>query len=130
VPNLRLQGFPSRILSEHGHLSPHSLSLAVCPLTPAAVQVLKANIAAVSFYTRKLKFVVDPQSPSACGEPDEPHEILSKSLVRGAPAARPAAGSPAAAPAPVPTPAGSAVDVPVKDASGGTSGAAVAAGGE
>ena len=39
--------------------------------------VLKANRGAVDFYTR-LRYVIDEESPSRCGDPDQPYEIMSK----------------------------------------------------
>lgn len=53
--------------------------------------VLKLNFHAVSFYKDKLRYVVDSSSPSTEVEDDAPYEILSKSLERGARAAKPPA---------------------------------------
>ena len=51
-----------------------------------ALTVFKANAAALAFYT-KMKYVVDADSPSACGVPDAEHEILSKVVNKEAHAA-------------------------------------------
>ena len=40
--------------------------------------VLKANAAARDFYTLKMKYAVDDDSPSKCGVPDAEYESLSK----------------------------------------------------
>lgn len=44
--------------------------------------VLKCNVAATEFYTRKMKYAVDESSPSTEVDDDAPYEILSKSLER------------------------------------------------
>lgn len=49
--------------------------------------VLKANAAALRFY-EQMRYEVDEDSPSRCGDMDEPHEILSKVVNRVALAAR------------------------------------------
>lgn len=45
--------------------------------------VLKGNRAAVEFYLR-LRYEIDEDSPSRCGDPDQPYEILSKVVNRPA----------------------------------------------
>ena len=49
--------------------------------------VLKANAAAVRFY-EQMRYEVDEDSPSRCGDEDQPHEILSKVVNRAALAER------------------------------------------
>lgn len=40
--------------------------------------VFKSNGAALAFYREKMGFVIDETSPSACGDPSQSYEILSK----------------------------------------------------
>jgi hypothetical protein len=45
--------------------------------------VLHCNPNALEFYTKKLKYEIAEESPSACGE-SAPHEILEKCINRAA----------------------------------------------
>jgi len=49
--------------------------------------VLKANASALAFYTQRMKYAPDADSPSQCGDPDAAHEILSKVVDKAAHAA-------------------------------------------
>jgi GNAT superfamily N-acetyltransferase len=49
--------------------------------------VLKANASALAFYTQRMKYAPDADSPSQCGNPDAAHEILSKVVDKAAHAA-------------------------------------------
>ena len=62
----------ARAKSAHPAVSP--------PPRPRSVMltVFRDNAAALDFYTRKMKYVVDESSPSACGDDDAKYEILSK----------------------------------------------------
>jgi ribosomal protein S18 acetylase RimI-like enzyme len=46
--------------------------------------VFKANAGALDFYTQRMKYCVDPDSPSSCGDAGKPYEILSKVVDRRA----------------------------------------------
>ena len=62
-----------RHLMMTAELAARKLGMQVVLLT-----VLKANSGALAFYTAKMKYGVDEDSPSRCGVPDAAHEILSK----------------------------------------------------
>jgi ribosomal protein S18 acetylase RimI-like enzyme len=56
-------------------------------MSSVMLTVLKANAAARDFYTLKMKYAVDDDSPSKCGVPDAEYEILSKVVDKAAHAA-------------------------------------------
>ena len=56
-------------------------------MSSVMLTVLKANAAARDFYTLKMKYAVDDDSPSKCGVPDAEYEILSKVVDKSAHAA-------------------------------------------